>query len=76
VFCTPSAVDVDKNGKLSRQELKDILTRMDNNDGATIRKFDEAEADEIIDDFIKNNDGQELSVQEYIKAMRKFVPIK
>lgn len=76
MFCTPSAVDVDKNGKLSRQELKDILTRMDNNDGATIRKFDEAEADEIIDDFIKNNDGQELSVQEYIKAMRKFVPIK
>jgi Ca2+-binding EF-hand superfamily protein len=76
VFCTPSAVDVDKNGKLSRQELKDILTRMDNNDGATIRKFDEAEADEIIDDFIKNNDGRELSVQEYIKAMRKFVPIK
>ena len=75
MFCTPSAVDVDKNGKLSRQELKDILTRMDNNDGATIRKFDEAEADEIIDDFIKNNDGQELSVQEYIKAMRKFVPI-
>ena len=76
MFCTPSAVDVDKNGKLSRQELKYILTRMDNNDGATIRKFDEAEADEIIDDFIKNNDGQELSVQEYIKAMRKFVPIK
>ena len=76
MFCTPSAVDVDKNGKLSRQELKDILSRMDNNDGATIRKFDEAEADEIIDDFIKNNDGQELSVQEYIKAMRKFVPIK
>ena len=75
MFCTPSAVDVDKNGKLSRHELKDILTRMDNNDGATIRKFDEAEADEIIDDFIKNNDGQELSVQEYIKAMRKFVPI-
>ena len=49
---------------------------MDKNDGATIRRFDEAEADEIIDDFIKNNDGQELSVQEYIKAMRKFVPIK
>lgn len=68
--------DVDKNGKLSRQELKDILTRMDNNDSAAIRKIDEDEADEIIDDLIKNNNGQELSVDEYIKAMRKFVPVK
>ena len=68
--------DVDQNGKLSRQELKDILTRMDNNTGATIRKFDEDEADEIIDDLIKKNNGQELTLDEYIKAMRKFVPIK
>lgn len=67
--------DVDKNGKLSRQELKDILTRMENKDNR-VRKIDEEEADEIIDEFIKKNDGKELSVEEYIKVMRKFVPVR
>lgn len=75
---TPSSFavfDADKNGKLSRHELKDILTRMTRHDGTTIT-FDEGEADEIIDRFMRDNDGEELTLGEYVEAMRTFVPIK